>query len=134
MLILLATVGVCVGFLASVMYLIQAYRLRTKAPPGQGLKMLSLERLELMNRRALVVAFPLLTAGMIAGGVLLAHGSVVSWFDVRVIATALLWVVFAVLLYLRFARNVRGRQVALMTIVAFVLLLGCLAIPHLRAE
>ena len=130
LLILLATVGVCVGFLASVMYLLQAHRLRTKAPPGQGLRLLSLERLELMNRRALLAAFPLLTAGMVAGVVLLLRGSVVSWTDARVLATALLWVVFAVLLYLRFARHLRGRQVALLTILAFVLLLGCLAVSH----
>ncbi len=131
-LLLLATIGLCVGFLASVMYLIQAHRLRTKAPPGEGLKLLSLERLELMNRRALVVAFPLLTAGMVAGVVLLAQGSVVHWWDARVLVTAMLWVVYAVVLYLRFARHARGRQVALMTIMAFFLLLGCLAVPHAR--
>jgi ABC-type transport system involved in cytochrome c biogenesis permease subunit len=131
-LLLLATVGVCVGFLASVMYLIQAHRLRTKAPPGQGLRLLSLERLETMNRRALVVAFPLLTAGMIAGLVPLIRGSVVSWLDGRVIVTAMSWVVFAVLLYLRFARHLRGRRVAILTIVAFFLLLGCMAVPHGR--
>src|SRR5262245_37565585 len=32
--LLLAAVGVCVGFVASVMYLVQAHRLREKTPPG----------------------------------------------------------------------------------------------------
>jgi len=133
-LLVLAAVGSCVGFLASVMYLIQAHRLRTKAPPGQGLKLLSLERLELMNRRALFATFPLLTAGMLAGVVhlLILPQSVVSWTDARVMATAGLWIVFAVVLYLRFARHLRGRQMALLTILAFVLLLGCLALSHPR--
>jgi ABC-type transport system involved in cytochrome c biogenesis permease subunit len=130
-LILLATVGVCVGFLASLMYLIQAHRLRTKAPPGQGLRLLSLERLEAMNRRAIVLTFPLLTAGVLAGVVLLAQGSdTVGWTDPRVLGTAVLWVVFALLLYLRFAQHLRGRPAALMTIAAFVLLLCCLAVSH----
>lgn len=130
-LILLATIGVCIAFLASLMYLFQAQRLRTKTPPGQGLRLLSLERLESMNRRAVVLAFPLLTAGMLAGVVLLVQGSdVVGWTDPRVLSTGLLWVVFAVLLYLRLGRHLRGRQVALFTIAAFVVLLCCLVISH----
>ena len=70
-LLLLAAVGLCVGFLASVMYLVQARRLRAKMPPGQGLRLLSLERLEAMNRRAVDLAFPLLTGGMVVGIVLM---------------------------------------------------------------
>lgn len=130
-LILLATVGVCVGFLASLMYLFQSHRLRTKTPPGRGLRLLSLERLESMNRRAIVLAFPLLTAGMIAGGILIAGGSeTVGWTDPRVLGTLVLWAVFAVLMYLRYAQHLRGRQVAVWTIVAFALLLVCLIISH----
>jgi len=131
LLILLATVGLCVAFLASMMYLFQAHRLRTKAPPGQGLRLLSLERLEAMNRRAVFLSFPLLTAGMIAGVVLIVRGSEsVGWADPRVLGTFALWGVFALLLVLRFGHHLRGRQVALMTIAAFVMLLGCLAISH----
>src|SRR5205085_7615731 len=66
-LVLLAAVGVCVGFIASIMYLVQLRRLRAKRPPGQGMKLLSLERLEAMNRRAILWAFPLLTAGLVVG-------------------------------------------------------------------
>ena len=131
LLILLATVGLCVAFLASMMYLFQAHRLRTKAPPGQGLRLLSLERLEAMNRRAVFLSFPLLTAGMIAGVVLIARGSEsVGWADPRVLGTFALWGVFALLLVLRFGHHLRGRQVALMTIAAFLMLLVCLAISH----
>jgi ABC-type transport system involved in cytochrome c biogenesis permease subunit len=130
-LILLATVGVCVGFVASLMYLFQAHRLRTKAPPGQGLRLWSLERLESMNRRAIVLAFPLLTAGMLAGVVLLVKGSdTVTWGDPRVLSTVVLWLAFAMLLYLRYGYHLRGRQVALMTIMTFLVLLCCLAISH----
>ncbi len=130
-LILLATVGVCIGFVASLMYLFQAHRLRTKARPGQGLRLLSLERLEEMNRRAIVGAFPLLTAGMLAGVVLLVKGSdTVTWTDPRVLGTGILWLVSVLLLYLRYGYHLRGRQVALMTIVTFFLLLCCLALSH----
>lgn len=131
LLLLLATVGLCIAFLASMMYLFQAHRLRTKAPPGQGLRLLSLERLEAMNRRAVFLSFPLLTAGMVAGVVLIVRGSeTVRWADPRVLGTFILWGVFALLLYLRFGRHLRGRQLALMTIVAFAMLLACLTVSH----
>jgi ABC-type transport system involved in cytochrome c biogenesis permease subunit len=131
LLIFLAAVGVCVAFLASLMYLFQAHRLRAKTPPGRGLRLLSLERLEAMNRRAIVLAFPLLTAGMLAGVVMIVRGNaLVGWTDPRVLGTLVLWLAFVLLLYLRYGHHLRGRQVALLTIAAFVLLLGCIALSH----
>jgi ABC-type transport system involved in cytochrome c biogenesis permease subunit len=129
-LLFLATVGVCVGFLASLMYLFQARQLRSKTPPGKGLRLLSLERLEQMNRRAIDLAFPLLTAGVVVGLVRLAHDPVADWADPRVLAAGVLWLAFAVLVYLRYGYHLRGRKVALLTIMTFVLLLGCLALSH----
>jgi ABC-type transport system involved in cytochrome c biogenesis permease subunit len=123
-LLLLAAVGVCVGFLASVMYLV---------PPGQGLRLLSLERLENMNRRAIILAFPLLTAGVLIGVVLILQAgtnSPLNWTDPKILSTAVLWLVFAILLYLRYGFHLRGRRVALLTIVAFCLLLFTLAMSH----
>jgi ABC-type transport system involved in cytochrome c biogenesis permease subunit len=130
-LLLLATIGVCVGFVASLMYLHQSHRLRAKTPPGRGLRLLSLERLEAMQRRAVVLAFPLLTGGVLAGIALLIQGSDrVTWTDPRVLSTIVLWIVYATLLILRYARHLRGRQAAFLTIAAFVLLLGCVALSH----
>lgn len=131
-LLFLAAVGICVGFLASLMYLFQARRLRAKVLPGHGLRLLSLERLETMNRRAITLAFPLLTVGMLVGGVLMIHSadSLAGWTDPRVLSTSVLWLVFAVLLHLRYGLHLRGRQVALWTILAFVLLLCCLTLSH----
>jgi ABC-type transport system involved in cytochrome c biogenesis permease subunit len=131
-LILLASVGVCVGFLASVMYLVQARRLRSKQALGQGIKLLSLERLEEMNRRAVNVAFPLLTVGLLVGVALTSQheGSPFDWAAVKVVGTAGLWLTFAVLLYLRYSRHLRGRPLALGTIAAFLILLAALSATH----
>ncbi|MGH7170382.1 MAG: cytochrome c biogenesis protein CcsA, partial [Gemmataceae bacterium] len=118
------------GFLASLMYLVQAHRLRAKTLPGHGLRLGSLERIEAMNRRAIVLAFPLLTAGMIVGLVLMLQENLSGWSDPRVLASVVLWLTFALLLYLRFGYHLRGRPVALLTILTFVLLVGCLALPH----
>jgi ABC-type uncharacterized transport system permease subunit len=129
-LVFLAAVGVSIGFLASLMYLIQARRLRTKVLPGKGLRLLSLERLEAMNRRAISLAFPLLTAGLILGALLMFQEGLPGGTDHRVVGAVVLWVAFALLLYLRYGHHLRGRQVAVWTIVTFVLLLGCLALSH----
>lgn len=130
--LLLAAVGVCVGFMASVMYLLQAHRLRAKVPVGTGLKLLSLERLEEMNRRAINLAFPLLTIGALIGVALLTQRSdtVQSWTDPRIIGTIILWLVFVLLLYLRYGIHLRGRRLAQLTILAFILLVFTLAFSH----
>jgi ABC-type transport system involved in cytochrome c biogenesis permease subunit len=129
-LLFLAAVGVCVAFLASTMYLVQARRLRVKRVPGHGLKLLSLERLEAMNRRAINLAFPLLTAGIAIGAVLMLQEQPAGWTDPRALGAVVLWLAFVVLLYLRYGYHLRGRRVALLTILTFVLLLGCLALSH----
>lgn len=131
-LLLFAAVGISVGFLASVMYLIQAARLKRKANPLGGMKMLSLERLEEMNRRALNLSFPLLTLGLLLGAVLLKqyHGLADNWFSVKVLGTVGLWLVFLVLLYARYAVHVPGRRLARLTLVAFGLMVVVLAASH----
>ena len=65
--------------------------------------MLSLERLETMNRHVLNWAFPLLTAGLLVGTISLPHGPSFgdNWLSVKILSTAGLWLVFLVLLYLR---------------------------------
>jgi ABC-type transport system involved in cytochrome c biogenesis permease subunit len=131
-LILLATVGVSVGFLASVMYLVQARRMRNKVNPGQVVPLLNLERLETMNRRALNIAFPLLTAGLLLGSLLLRHNHDLTdnWLSPKVLSTAGLWVVFLVLTYLRYGTSVPPRRLALFSIAAFVLMLVALGTAH----
>jgi ABC-type transport system involved in cytochrome c biogenesis permease subunit len=131
LLLLLAAVGVCVGFVASVMYLVQSHRLRNKSLPGHGVKLMSLERLEAMIRHAIVTAFPLLSAGVLVGIVLLIpRVGQMDWLDLRIISAVVLWLVFALLVYLRYGYHLRARRVAMLTIVAFALLVCTLAASH----
>jgi ABC-type transport system involved in cytochrome c biogenesis permease subunit len=130
-LLLLAAVGICVAFIASVMYVVQVRRLRAKLAPGQGVPLLSLERIEDMNRRAILLAFPLLTAGLLVGVVLqLQTGSFFEgWTSPKILSAVGLWLVFAILLYLRYGAHARGRQVALLTMLAFALMVFALVSP-----
>lgn len=130
LLLLAAAVGICVGFIASLMYLVQLHRLRAKVLPGQGVAMFSLERLETMNRRAILAAFPLLSAGVVVGLALqLHHGMAQDWDSPKLLSTLVVWVVFALLLYLRYGAHARGRRVALLTMLAFALLIFALVAP-----
>lgn len=131
-LILSASVGISVSFVASLMYLLQARRLRRKIDPGRVLPLLSLERLEMLNRRAIAWAFPLLTAGLLLGWLLWPYeqGGAEEWLSVKVLSTSGLWLVFGVLVYLRYGTQVPPRRLAWLSVVAFALLLVALMAAH----
>jgi ABC-type transport system involved in cytochrome c biogenesis permease subunit len=131
-LLLFAAVGICLGCVASLMYLIQARRLRKKLNPLGGIRLLSLERLEVINRTAVNLAFPMLTVGLLLGAVLLRqyHDLPGKWLSPKVLGTVGLWLVFLVLLYLRYGVHVSGRRLAWLTLLAFTLMLLVLVAAH----
>jgi ABC-type transport system involved in cytochrome c biogenesis permease subunit len=128
----LASIGICVAFIASCMYLVQARRLRNKAPAIGRVRLLSQERLESMQQRAIGLSFPFLTVGLLFSLIrmLQEDGESLSWSDPRIISTLILWGVFAVLVYMRFALHWRGRRAAQLTLLTFALLLLSLATSH----
>ena len=85
-----------------------------------------------MNRRAILWAFPLLTGGLIVGVALQIQrgGALQGWESSKVLGTVGLWLVFAILFYWRYGVHAPGRQVALLTFVAFALLLFVLLAVH----
>jgi ABC-type uncharacterized transport system permease subunit len=128
-LLLLAFVGITVGFLASVMYLVHAWRLKRKLNPLGGMRLLSLERLERMNRRAVNLAFPLLTVGLLLGVMRLPHDNT-GWTAVKITSTVGLWLVGVLLMYLRYGAHLPGRRLAQFTVLAFVLMLVAMLAAH----
>jgi ABC-type transport system involved in cytochrome c biogenesis permease subunit len=118
------------------MYLVQARRLRMKRNPLGGVRLLSLERLEMMNRRAINWAFPLLTVGLLLGVMRVpsAETPAASWTDPKILSTAGLWVVALLLLFLRYGAHLPARRLALLTIATFGLTLLTLIASHPAAE
>lgn len=127
----LLTVGAfCVGvsFVAGLMYLVQVRRLKAKQLPRSGWKLPSLEALERLNRRALVLGFPLLTVGLLIGLVLataIKPGATAlrSLLDPKVISAILTWFVLGAVVLLQREPRLRGRRVVYLTTIAFVLLM-----------
>lgn len=132
--ILLATVAVLLGFVAGLMYLGQTRHLKRKIVSTRGLRLPSLEWLQRVNFRAIVVAVLMLGAGVFSGMVLNrinAHaGSLrLPWSDPVVASTWLtfFWLLAAVVLGAVYRPARQGRKVAYLTLVSFVFLLVMLA-------
>lgn len=132
--ILLATVSVLAAFVAGLMYLGQARRLKRKLPAPLGLRLPSLEWLQRVNSRALT--FSLLMVGVsIASGVVLNLINYdrdlgrIPWSDPIILATTgmFAWLALSTLAgwFYRPARE--GNKVVYLTLVSFVFLLIALA-------
>lgn len=134
--LLLGTVVVSLGFAAGVMYLVQDRRLRAKRGLSGRLRLPSLEWLDRVNGRALVVSVILLSLGVLSGVVLnqLNHRrdatSAFPWTD-PVVWTSLVLLAWLVAVSIfgavyKPARN--GRKVAYLTLASFAFLLMVLAV------
>ncbi len=130
--LLTATVAICIGSLASFMYLLHSNQLKLKLAPGKGLAMLSLEKLEKLIRFSIATAFPLLSMGLLVGLYLMLKNieKITGWEDPKVVGSSILWLAFLILIYARYGFHLRGKQLAGLTLTAFALLIICLILPH----
>ncbi|MGH7371709.1 MAG: cytochrome c biogenesis protein CcsA, partial [Candidatus Methylomirabilales bacterium] len=73
-----------------------------------------------LGHRALLVGFPLLTAGLITGAIQsqAARGQILMW-DPTQLLSLVTWVIYAGLLQARLTAGWRGRKAALLAILGF---------------
>lgn len=120
-LLVLGMLGVLVGFVLAMMYLVQQWRLKHHQLSPEGFGLPSLEKLARLNRWSVMVAVPLLTLGMGTGvGLgLYARASTESipFNDPVIIGSSVAWLVmFLLFLWLMTTRRTTGRQVASLTL------------------
>ena len=127
--LLLGTVAVAIGFIGGVMALAQAYRLKHKLPPSQGLRLPSLEWLERLNGRAITISVVTLGIGFLSGIVLnlvhdRLHVAELPWNDPIIWSSGLLlgWTVVAAGFSLFYRPARQGRKVAYLTVASFIFL------------
>jgi ABC-type uncharacterized transport system permease subunit len=119
----IATAGVAalaVAFSMSLLFLVKERALKAKRSL-RVLEMLpTLEALDRLGFQALLYGFPLLTLGIATGMVYSAavHHHLWIWGP-KEIFPVLAWAVFAVILWARFSRGVRGRRSAILAIAGF---------------
>ncbi len=107
------------------MYLLQERQLKSKSLGTMYYRLPSLEFLDSLGHRALLVGFPLLTVGLLTGALYAqaAWGLVLTW-DPALVLSLLAWLIYAGLLQARLTAGWRGRRAALLAVVGFGILLG----------
>lgn len=132
--LLLGTLVVMVGFVAGLLYLLQAHRLKKKLPPMPGFKLPSLEWLENVNSRVIMLSALFVGLGFVAGTILnvVAHGHAgsIPWTDPVIWTSALMfsWLLVAAVFNATYRPSRRGRKVAYLTLVSFAFLVIALAV------
>lgn len=108
------------AFSAGIMYLLQERNIKKKQFGYLYTRLPSLERLDRLNYICLIIGFPLMTLGLIAG---FAYASTVwksPWtWDPKEILALITWFIYAVLLHERLAVGWRGRRAAWLAIFGF---------------
>jgi ABC-type transport system involved in cytochrome c biogenesis permease subunit len=120
------------SMLASVLYLVQERRIKSKHKPGEDSWWVPLEwlppldTLERIAHATLLFGFPCMTVGLVIGSVL-AQETVLgaAYFrDPKVIASFVMWAVYVLLLFLRSTKGLRGRRAAYLSGAVFLVMLA----------
>ena len=133
--LMVAYVALGFSLLASVLYLVEERRLKSKLKPGAARSWMPfdwlppLDTLERIAHATLEFGFPCMTVGLIIGAVLVQETSVGAayFLDPKVIASFLSWIVYVLLLLVRRSAGLRGRKAAYLSGAVFVVMLAVLA-------
>ena len=108
------------SFIASVLYLLHERGLKRKDLNGIAGKLPALETIDSIGYKLLLIGFPFMTFGLIAGSVIAEAQYGNRYFlDPKVILSLLMWGVYMVMLYTRWNAGWRGRRAALLSAFAF---------------
>ncbi len=109
------------SFAASLLYLVHERALKSKQPNGVVSRLPSLQTIDDIGYKSLLLGFPFMTLGLIAGAVVAQASFGPRYFlDPKVVLSLLMWVVYMVLLYTRWNSGWRGRRAAWLASFAFV--------------
>jgi ABC-type transport system involved in cytochrome c biogenesis permease subunit len=108
------------SFGASLLYLMQERSLKSKRG-GILSRLPALETIDEIGYRSLLIGFPFMTLGLIAGSVI-AHAEygAVYFRDPKVLLSLLMWAVYVLMLYTRWNSGWRGRRAAYLATFAFL--------------
>ena len=110
-----------VSFGASVLYLIQERTLKSKNMAGILSRLPALQVIDEIGYRSLLLGFPFMTLGLIAGTMVaqVTFGRV-NFLDPKILLSLLMWAVYLLMVYTRWNAGWRGRRAAYLAAGAFV--------------
>lgn len=120
-LLVLGMLGVIVGFVLAMMYLVQQHRLKHRHTLQTGFRIPSLEKLARLNRWSVIISVPLLTLGMGTGVGLGLYAQraadPLQFADPVIIGSGLVWLgMVGLFVWLVTTRRPPGKQVASLTL------------------
>ena len=112
-LILTGYAALILSFSASLLYLFQERALKAKKPGGLLSRLPALQVTDEIGFRSLLIGFPFMTFGLVAGMVIAqASFGRVDFRDAKILLSLLMWAVYLILLYTRWSAGWRGRRAA----------------------
>ena len=101
------------SFGASLLYLIQEKRLKSKKPTSLISFLPALEVIDQIGYRSLLLGFPFMTLGLLTGSVvaMTTYGRV-DFLDPKILLSILMWAVYMVMVFTRWNSGWRGRRAA----------------------
>jgi ABC-type uncharacterized transport system permease subunit len=108
-------------FSSSILYLVQERSLKMRSIGGIASRLPALQVIDDIGFRSLLIGFPFMTLGMIAGSVIARESYGPSFLrDPKIVLSIIMWAVYMVLLFTRWTAGWRGRRAAVLSTVAFV--------------
>ncbi|HEX8925911.1 MAG TPA: cytochrome c biogenesis protein CcsA [Terriglobales bacterium] len=118
--LLIGYAALFLSFVSSILYIFQAKSLKAKKQPGWLSKLPALQVTDELGYKALLVGFPFMTVGLIAGMIFASEKFGASYFsDPKVVLSLLMWGVYMLLIYTRWSAGWRGRKAAYLATFAF---------------
>ena len=119
-----------VSFGASLLYLLQERRLKSKKPTSLISFLPALEVIDQIGYRSLLLGFPFMTLGLITGSVVAITAPTigrVDFLDPKILLSVLMWAVYMIMVFTRWNSGWRGRRAAVLATFAFVAALAAWA-------
>jgi ABC-type uncharacterized transport system permease subunit len=124
-LLLAAYVALVVSMIASVLYLIEERRLKSKTVAPRSITLPPLETLDKIALRALLFGLPCMTGGLLIGSFLaeIAYGA--AYFrDPKILLAFGMWVAYIAMIHIRRINGLRGRRAVYLSSFVFLVILA----------
>jgi ABC-type transport system involved in cytochrome c biogenesis permease subunit len=121
-LIVFGNAGFAFGAVSAGLYLWQEGQLKRHRSNVVTRRLPSLATLQLIARRAIGFAFPVYTAGLLFGVLRAINAQVPAWwFDPRIVMSGIVWLTFAIYLWMVYRHEASSRTTSWVAVVGFVL-------------
>ena len=123
--LLAAYAALIFSLIANFLYLIQERRLKSKTHVGFLAWLPPLETMERIASSSLLIGFPFMTLGLLAGSLIAQESVGPAYFrDPKVLLSFAMWALYLVMLFVRRQVGLRGRRAVYLSSIAFLVVIS----------